>query len=193
MNYYLLFFAVYGALIAPVTFRFSLRLGERAGYGFRFQILSMPLMRMRKYDDAEGERPIREREVTRALAGSDTALIKALASPALRRRLAGSVELRSLTLHARFSFGDARKTALWYALTRELWRALMLCMPRRSRLEGHLEADFDGRGTEVLMRGIITARLGSISYTALVLGALYLSERAALKAAEEEKHAAAPD
>ncbi len=193
MNYYLLFFSVYAVLIAPVTFRFSLRLGKRAGFGFRFQLFGLPIMRKRKPDDLEGERPIHEREFTKAVAASDAALIKALISPDLWRRLFSSAELHNLTLHARLSFDDACKTALWYSLSREIWRTLTQCLPRRGKLKGHIEADFSGKGTEVLLRGIIGARLGSIGFTALIFGALYLSKRAAMQTAEEEKHAAASD
>lgn len=193
MNYYFFFFTLYAVFIAPITFRFSLRLGRRAGFGFRFQVSGFPIMRRRAHNDLEGEKPIREHEVAESLVKSDLALVRALLSPRFRRTLRRAAELRVLTLHACFSFEDACKTALWYALTRELWRTVALCASPRCELNGHVEANFEGRGTEVLARGIITARLGSISHAAILFGALYLEKRAALQAAEEDKHAAAPD
>lgn len=189
MNLYLLFFSLYSALIAPLSVRWSLRLGPRAGFGVRLQLAGFPMMRKRKPDDLSGESPIREREVARSLGRADIALFKAALSPALRRRVRSAVQLKQLAFYARFSCRDACQTALWYAFARELLRALSLCVAPRGRVEGRAVADFSGTGTEILFRGIIDARLGSLILTAALFAALYA--RARLAPIKEEMYAAA--
>ena len=190
MNIYLLFFTLYAAFIAPISVRFSLRLGKRAGYGARIQLIGLPMARWRKPDDMEGERPIRERDVAKSLGNADIAILKTALSPMLHKRIRGSIRVKRLYVHARFSFSDASHTALAYALSRELVRALSACVTPDCRLDSHLEADFSGTGTEALFRGIISARLGSLALTAILFAAKYLQKRARQRTAKEDEYAA---
>lgn len=190
MNLYLLFFVIYSALIAPITARFSLRLGPRAGFGMRFALSGVPVLKRRAPGDMRDERPIKERDVAHALGSTNLRLLKTAFALSLWRRLKGMVRIDSLYIHARFAFADVCKTALLYALTRETLRGLCAIPAVRRKLSGHVEATFKNVGTEVLIRCIVTARLGSLALAALLFGALYLSKKAGKSPPEEEKHAA---
>ena len=188
-NFYFLFFTAYAVLITPITLRLGLRLGKDAGYSVRVQAAGMPFARRRSEDDRAEELPIREQEVARTLASTNFALVRAALDLKALRRLLRAVHLESLHIRARFSFADASRTALCFAAVRTLLQTLRTCGVPMSRLGGHVTANFDGQGSEVLIRGIVAARLGSLGLAAILFGAAFIRAHAKQARLEEEPYA----
>ncbi|MEG0995788.1 MAG: hypothetical protein RSH26_02400 [Clostridia bacterium] len=174
MNPYFFFFAAYAVLITPITLRWGLRLGKDAGYSLRIQAAGMPFVRERKEDDRVGELPIREQEVARTLASTNLALLRAALHGKVLRRFLRAIHLESLHIRARLSFADASRTALCFAAARTLLQTLHACGVPMSKLSGHVTANFDFQGSEVLIRGIVAARLGSLGFAAILFGTAFL-------------------
>lgn len=191
VNLYFLFFSAYALLITPITVRWSLRLGRRSGYRVRVQAAGLPFVRKREDDDPAEERPIREQDVAESLASADRALLRAALDPRVRQRALRCLRLQKLFVYARFSFEDACATALCYAAARTAVQTLALCHPAPGVLSGRVEADFHAKGSEVLVRGIVGARLGSLGLTAILFGAAFIRQRGRQSRAKEEQYATA--
>lgn len=190
MNLYFLFLSAYAVLITPITVHWSLRLGSRCGYRVRLQAAGLPFVRKRGDDDATGEHPIREQDVAQSLASTDLALVRAALDARVRKRFLKALRLYSLHLNARISFADAALTALCFAALRTVLQTLLTCGLEPDALTGRVEADFGGKGTEVLVRGITGARLGSLGLTAILFGAAFVRARMKQAQSEEETYAA---
>lgn len=191
MNPYLLAFSIYALLITPVTLHASVRVGRQVRYRLRVQAAGLPFIRKTKEPTPQEERTVHEEDVARTLSEPWIwPMLRAIGLKRLKRMLC-TLHLESAYIHVRFSFDDAAATALCYAALQTLLRALACAGALPRALDGHVEMDFQAKGTEVFASGIIGARLGSLGMAAIQLGAALLDERARRKRTEEETYAAA--
>lgn len=190
MNPYFMAFSVYAIFIAPVRLHLCLRMGRRTSYRVRVQLIGLPLIRKTEEKPQE-EQTVKEEEVAQTLALSDwRPVILAVREGWLKWTLR-RLHIEMLYLHARFSFDDAAVNALCYAFFCTLLDTLKRCGFQRGRFFSKLEMNFRARGTEVFLRGIISARLGSLGIAALWLGAVYLNRSSEQARTEEDSYAAA--
>lgn len=178
MNPYFVCFSAYAALILPLTLRFRVRLGGQAGYRLRLQAAGLPFVFRHAPEDKRDERPFPRREMAQALAHPDMALLRAALNGRVLSRALRGLEWRELDLYARFSFPDAAQTALWYGGTRTALRALNAAGALPPVLRWRLRADFSGQGTEAVVLGIVSFRLGSLLPVAAAFARAWLRERA---------------
>ena len=190
MNPYFIMFSAYALFIAPIRLHLSLRIGKRMSYRVRVQLVGLPLIR-RTEEQPQEEQQVREEEVAQTLALSDwRPVILAIREGWLKWTMK-RLRIETLYLHARLSFDDAALNAISYAFLRTLLDTLSRCGFQRGKLFSKLEMDFFARGTEVFVRGIISARLGSLGIAALWLGAVYVNKRSDQARTEEDSYAAA--
>lgn len=190
MNPYFVAFSAYALLISPVRLHLSLRLGKRMSYRLRVQLIGLPFIRKTEEKPHE-EQPVEEEKVAQTLAASDWRLPLFAVREGWLKWTLKRIHIQTLYLHARLSFDDAALNALCYAFLRTLLDTLARCGFQKGKFFSRLEVDFHALGTEVFVRGIIGARLGSLGIAALWLGALALNSRAQQARTEEESYAAA--
>ncbi len=191
MNLYLVAFSVYALLITPVTLHVSVRVRHKVSYRVRVQAAGLPFIFKTGKDEPHKEQPLHGEDVARAIARPGW---RPLLSALHMRRVATllrAMKLRSVYVHVRFSFADAALTALSYAACRTVLETLVRCRALPGGLTGRVEMDFQAQGTEIFARGIIGARLGSIGFAAILLGASLLGAHGQKDEAKEETYAAA--
>ncbi|MBE5801448.1 MAG: hypothetical protein E7319_04085 [Clostridiales bacterium] len=190
MNLYLISLLIYSLMILPIKVSFRVRLGRRPGYWVRFQAMGLPFLRRRKDDDTMEEHPINEAEVSAGLNRDSLLIFRALLSPHVRRRLRRLCDIRLLTLYAHISCQDASHTALLYGSLRTAVQLVERLNHRPLPAQIHLRADYQALGSEVLLRGIVSLRLGSL----IPATAVWLSQlrrmRAIQEPSKEENYAA---
>lgn len=185
MNMYFISLLVYLVLITPVRISLRLRTGRRPGYMLRLQAAGLPFYRRRRDEDAGDEKPIRQQDMTQQLKPENLRMLRTLLSRPVRSALRRAVRVEVLSCYVHISEPDAAKTALIYGALRAA--ALPLCSGQLP-LRIHLHADHRGQGSEVLIRCIISLRLGSLFPAAVAW--LRQQRRAALQASKEEEYAA---
>lgn len=183
MNPYFWLFSLYAFLITPIRVHVSVRIGKGVWYRVRLQAAGLPFVR--KTDAPEAEEPVQQEDVARTLSGWQP-FVQLVREGEVQKALR-VIHMETLYVHARFSFNDAALTALCYAGLHTLLRTLFHCGLSPRALSGRVEADFDGRGTQLFVRSIISARLGSLVPAAIRLWTAY-AKHARLK---EETYAAA--
>lgn len=186
MNLYLLGLMIYLVLIAPLRISFRLRTGRRPGYMLRVQAAGLPFYRRRTDEDPGDEKAIRQQDMTKQLKPENLRLIRVLLSKPVRRAIRRAVQVNLLSVYVHISQPDAAQTALLYGALRSA--ALPLIRHKALPLRIHLKADQLGQGSEVLIRCIISLRLGSLFPAALAWLRQY--RRSAPQAAKEEEYAA---
>ncbi len=186
MNFYFLSLMVYLVLILPLRVSFRLRTGRRPGYMLRVQAAGLPFYRRRRDEDPGDETPLRRQEMAEQLKPGTLRQLKVLLSRPVRSAIRQAVRMEVLSVYVHISEADAAKTALLYGALRTA--ALPLCTIKELPLRIHLRADHRGLGTEVLVRCIISLRLGSLFPAALAWLRQY--RRATMQASKEEDYAA---
>lgn len=184
MNPYLLGLMVYLLLITPLRISLRLRAGRRPGYMLKVQVVGLPFYRRRKDEDPGDEKALRQQDMTEQLKPENLRWIRVLLSKPVRRAIRRAVQVKLLSVYVHISQPDAAQTALLYGAL----RAAALPLLRRKAFRIHLKADQLGLGSEVLLRCIISLRLGSLFPAMLVWLRQY--RRSAPQAAKEEEYAA---
>ena len=190
MNPYFLFFSLCALLGTPISLHASVRVGRRVRYQIRLQAAGLPFMRRKGEGDRSKERPVKQEDVARTVATADPQTLLCALKTVRSKRLYRLVHLESVYVHARLSFDNAALTALLFSFTRTVLETLARCSAYPNRLKGRMEADFHANGSELFIRGIFMARLGSLMYAAAVVAAGMLKARAAQARMEEETYAA---
>ncbi|MCI5956144.1 MAG: hypothetical protein MRZ54_04100 [Clostridiales bacterium] len=190
MNPYFLFFSLLALLGTPVSLHAGMRVGRELTYQIRVQAAGLPFMRRTGEEDRSQEQPVRQEDVARTVAETDPQLVLCAVKTVLSKRLFRLIHLESVYVHARLSFDDAALTALLFAAVRTVLETLAYCSAFPGKLTGRMEADFHANGSELFVRGIFMARLGSLLYAAAVVGAAIIKARAAQARMEEETYAA---
>lgn len=186
MNLYLLGLLVYVVLITPVRISLRLRTGRRPGYMLRLQAAGLPFYRRRKDEDTGDEKPIHRQDMAKQMKPENLRTLRILLSRPVRRAIQRAVRVELLSVYVHVSEPDAARTAVLYGTLRAV--ALPLCQAKLLPLRIHLHADHRGQGSELLIRCIISLRLGSLFPAALAWLRQY--RRAALQPAKEEDYAA---
>ena len=190
MNPYFLFFSFCTLLGTPVSLHAGIRVGRRISYQIKVQAAGLPFMRRTGDGDRSQERPVRQEDVARTVATTDPQRLLCVLKTILSKRLLRLIQLESVYVHAKLSFTDAALTALLFSAARTVLETLACCSAYPSRLKGRMEADFHADGSELFIRGIFMARLGSLMYAAVVVAAAIIRASAAQARMEEETYAA---
>lgn len=205
MNFYLLFLGLYSLCIFPLRVRLELHLGKQLGNRLLIRVIGVRLQEMRfrifgssPETDEEKERndagEEMERDLTQTLWHMDRILIRCLLSPALLRKVLQSVHFHQISIRVRIAMEDAAATALCYtALTAliDVLRRIGIGLPV---MDYKADADFSGKGSEAVIVGILSVRLGSIALVASRFLMEYQRRKGALKgdkAMKEEEYATA--
>lgn len=191
MNLYLISLLVYLILILPLRLSFRLRMGRRSGYLIRLQAAGLPFYRRRKDEDPLDEQPIDQEELGQTLRPEKLRLMRLLLQKPVRSRLFKAIHLEWLSLYAHISSPDAAQTAVLYGSLRSAADAFAHASGDQFPLRIHLKCDFQGQGSEALVRGIVRLRLGSLFPAAFALATALIRAQAAKDASKEDFYAAA--
>jgi len=192
MNVYFWLFGIAGVLSIPMTLQVTLRAGRKIHYHVRFRAAGLPLAQKEEQGD-EAEERVFSRQTARGLFALDGKMVWPLIRQGHVMRAVRVMRLEKLFIRIRLSFADAAITAMSFAAVRAFAQTLLLCTQRALPLEGRVETGDVNEGTEVLVRGIFSARLGSLLAAALRLALAAVRVRAGIShgKTEEEQYAAA--
>ncbi len=190
MNPYFWLFAVCALLMTPITANISVRFSHGVRYRFRLQAAGLPFLQKKEENHPEEEEVDARDAVRGALSPELPVLISLWRGGDIQRALR-SLQLEAVYLRAHLSFSDAAATAVAYAFVRTVAQTLALCARDSARVQGRVEANFREDGSELFVRCIVSARLGSLGAAAIRLGMAVKRARAKLSTAEEENHAEA--
>ena len=191
MNPYFWFFAIWAALITPVTVHAGIRVGRAVSWRLQLQFAGLPFVRKETQECQQEEQTADLGRIVEALKDTDGSLAALVFRSGGVGRFFKSFRLDRMEIYLKLSFEDAAVTALLYALIRNVLQTLALCGAMPRRVEGRVEMDFHARGTELQLQGIISCRLGTLGLAAGRLLWAILRTRAKRLTAEEEGHAAA--
>lgn len=186
MNLYFWLFSLCAFLMMPIYAQVHIRVEHGIHYRIRLRAAGFPVLRKKKQE--EPDVPLRSGDVMKGMKGWDYGLFVSLMREGHFGRLLRLFEWREVELRACISFEDAALTALLYGLIRTVLQTAAHIRPLP--VKGRVEMDFRGEGTRVSIRGIATARLGSLMAAVLRLW-LAAARYQARRSAEEEKYAAA--
>lgn len=178
MNFYLLFFSLYGLMILPMNLHFRLRLGQNTGYWVRLEAIGLPLSgtkEKKNLEEEEKETPAREKG--HALSDVNLQFLRILTEKKTFRRLMELGRLNRLNLFVRLSFQDAAQTALLFGLSRVVLDTLHKTHAVPEAFHFLIRADFHHSGSILLLDGILSARLGKLLATFILLGLSYRRRR----------------
>ena len=170
MNFYLLFFSLYGLMILPVNLHFRLRLGQNTGYWVRLEAVGLPLSGTKEKKKLEEES---EETKGHALSDLNFQLIRTLTEKKTFQRLLELGQLNRLNLFARLSFQDAAQTALLFGLSRVVLDTLQKTKALPACFRYRIQGDFSHTGSILLLDGILSARTGKLLATFILLGISY--------------------
>ena len=162
MNPYFISLLVYLVLIVPLRISIRVRLGRRNGYMLRLQVIGLPLYKSSRDEDSGDEQPLDGQEMSEQLNPDKLRLIRPLLSPPVRRQLRRAVRVEWLSVYAHISQKDAMQNAVIYGALLSLTEALRQIIGQAFPLRIHLRTDFQGQGSEALVRCIASLRLGSL-------------------------------
>ncbi len=188
MNLYFISLLVYLVLIMPLRLSIRVRLGRRNGYMLRLQAIGLPFYKSRRDEDSGDEQPIDSREMTEQLNTDKLRMLRSLLSLPVRRQLRRAVRVEWLSVYAHISQKDAMQNAVIYGTLVSITETLRQIIGSAFPLRIHLRTDFQGQGSEALVRCIASLRLGSLFPAAIAwLWQIYKRRQALSK---EEDYAA---
>ena len=162
MNPYFISLMIYLVLITPLRLSLRVRLGRRNGYMLRIQAIGLPFYRSRRDEDSADEQPIDQQEMSQKLRPENLRLFRSLISRPVLRLFFHSAQLKWLSVYVHISQPDAMQNALLYGSLRTLSETASRILAGRFPLRIHLRTDYQGQGTEALLRCIVSLRLGSL-------------------------------
>lgn len=191
MNVYFWLFGIAGVLSIPITLQVTLRVGRGVHYHICFRAAGLPLAK-REEQGEEAEEKMFSRQMARGLFSLDGRMVWPLIRQGHVMRAVRVMRLEKLFVRIRLSFSDAAATAMSFAAVRAFAQTLLLCTQTSLPLDGRVEMNHAAEGSEVLMMGIFSARLGSLLAAALRLALAAVRVRAGIShsKAEEEQYAA---
>ena len=192
MNMYFWLFGIAGILSGPMTLHVTLRLGKGIRYHIRLRAAGLPLAQ-KDEQGGEAEEKMLSAKTARGLFAMDGRLIWPLIHQGHLFRAVKVMRLETMSVRIRLSFADAAATAVSFSAIRTFVHALLLCAGRTFPLHGQVEMNYAAEGSEVLVRSIFSARLGSLLAAALRLALAAARVRAGIShpKTEEEQYAAA--
>lgn len=205
MNFYLLFLGLYSLCIFPLRIRLEFQLGKRLGNRLLVKVIGVHLQEKRfrifgsspetdeeKEEKAEGEE--QEHDLSQTLWHMDRVWIRCLLSPALWRKVFQFVQFHQISIRVRIAMKDAAATALCYSSLTVLMDVLKRIGVGLPIMDYKADADFSGKGSEAVIVGILSVRLGSIALVASRFLMEYQKRKGELKgdkAMKEEEYATA--
>lgn len=187
MNLYFWFFAVCAFAMTPVEIEALVRLDRTVRWKIRLRFAGLPVLRKRQKE--KHEKNLQTGRLIRALFSPGGRFLRSLIREEALQWFLRAFRWQSAQVYARLSFADAANTALAYSLIRTLLETLGRLGVVPGGITGRVEADFHALGTKVDLRGIFSARLGTLLVAGIRLGLAALRVRARL-ALEEETYAA---
>lgn len=185
MNLYFWLFSLCALLMTPIGAQIHIRVEKGIHYRVRLRAAGLPVFRKKKQE--EPEKPLRSGDVMKGMKNWDYGLLGMLMRQGHFRRMLRLVEWRDVEIRARISFEDAALTAMAYTLIRTVLQTAAFIRPLP--VKGRVEMDFRGEGTQLSLRCIATARLGSLMTAAVRLWTASVIDQAK-RSAEEETDAA---
>lgn len=190
MNVYFWLFGIAGILSVPMTLQATLRMDGKIHYHIRLRAGGLPLAE--KDEQGEGaEEKVFSRQTARGLFTLDGRVVWPMIHQGHLVRAVKVMRLEKLYVRIRLSFQDAATTAMSFAALRILVQTLLSCVQTTLPLDGRVEMNYAAQGSEVLVRSIFSARLGSLLAAALRLMLAALRVRRGILKTEEEHYAAA--
>lgn len=189
MNPYFMVFALYALIISPVTLHASVRIGRGVRYRILLQFSGLPVINRSFDGERQREKRVKDRDVAGALKPDTFRAAKAIAHSQAVRHLPRLFRWEGLHVRVRLSFDDAAATAMSFAGLHAVANVARALAPN-APLTGRVEADFQGRGSELYARCIVSARLGSLGYAAIVLASILMEARERRSPTEERSYAA---
>lgn len=190
MNLYLLSLMIYLVLITPLRLSLRIRLGRRSGYMLRIQAIGLPFYKSKRDEDPADEQPIDQQEVTQQLKPENLRLLRSLINKKVLRLFLRAAEMRWLSLYVHISQTDAMQNALLYGSLRTAAETASRLAAGHFPLRIHLRTDYQGCGSEALLRCIINLRVGSLLPVALAWLWHMAKLRAERESSKEEDYAA---
>ena len=186
MNLYFWLFSFCALFMTPVGVQGHIRIDHGIHYRIRIRAAGLPVLRKKKKE--EPDVPLHSGDVMKSMRGWDHGLFVSLLREGHFSWLLNLFEWQDAELRVRISFADAAQTAIVYGMVRTVLQAAASIRPLS--LNGRVEMDFQGAGTQISFRWITSARLGSLMAAALRLWAASAVYRAK-RSAEGENYAAA--
>ena len=190
MNPYFWLFSLCAVLAAPLRLHIRVRFGREMRYRIRLQMVGLPIVKKETEENDAAEETVDSARMAKGLFSLDRTLALSLLRQGHMTRLFKTFHLESVHIRALLSFENAALTAMSYAAARVAVQTALICMGRPAVINGRVEMDFHQKGTEVLVRCILSARLGSLFLSALRLLAAIIRTRAGLLKAKEDPYAA---
>ena len=190
MNAYFWIFVFAAVLSLPLVMEVTLRMDQKLRYRVRFHLAGVKVAQKREQDE-EAQEKVLSVKTARGLFSLDGRLAWRLLHGGHVMKALRVMRLKSVCVHARFSFQDAAATALCFSGARMLLQTWMMCTAKPVLLSGRMEMDYAGSGTQIRLECIFSCRLGILLSAALRLASAVLSERSELMKTEEEPYAAA--
>ena len=191
MNLYFWLFSLCAVLSVPIRIHVSARLGREVRYRMRMQAAGLPVVKKKTEEERTDEETVDSAKMAKRLFALDGPLVFSLLREGHLKRAMHALRVELFYVHARLSFENAALTAMSYAAVRTFLQTALLCLHHPPTIQGRVEMDFRQQGSEVFVRCILSARLGSLLAAALRLFAAILRIRARLLTKEEENYAAA--
>lgn len=189
MNPYFWFLAVWGLMITPVEARIDVWFYGGLHWIIRIAVSGIPVLEKRRRKPGKQQKKTKMKRMLTGWLFSKRKVAFALVRDGTLKKMAGCMQCKSIGVMARISYQDAAASALVYSLIRTTVQTLHQCGIAAGKLWGHTTVDFESRGTAVLVRGIFSARLGTIAIAGFRLLISALRHHAEL-ALEEKTYAA---
>lgn len=190
MNVYLLSLMIYLVMITPLRLSLRIRLGRRNGYMLRIQAVGLPFYKSKRDEDSADEQPIDQQEVTQHLQPENLKWLRSILSKKVLRLFFRSAQFRWLSLYVHISQPDAMQNALLFGALRTAAETISRFVADRFPLRIHLRTDYQGQGSEALLRCIVSLRVGSLLPAAVAWLWHMVKLRAEREPSKEEDYAA---
>lgn len=188
MNLYLISLMVYLLLITPLKLSLRIRLGRRTSYMLRVQAIGLPFYKSRRDEDPGDEQPIDQQGMTEQL--ENLKLLRSFLSKKVLRLFLRAAQIKWLSLYIHISQPDAMQNALLYGSLRTVADGVSRFAAGRFPLRIHLRTDYQGQGSEALVRCIVNLRVGSLLPAAVAWLWHMVRLRAEREPLKEEDYAA---
>lgn len=189
MNPYFWLFVVCGLLLTPVTIHTGVWFERGFHWKIRIVVSGIPVMEKQRKKMAEPQKEEEANNLRLGWLSSGCRMANALFRDGTLKKFVQCFHCECVQMMARISFQDAAATAISYSFVRTVLDVLHHCGMTPDKLVGRAAVDFQSQKTAVMVRGIFSARLGTIAIAGFRLLISALRYRAEL-ALEEKTYAA---
>lgn len=190
MNVYLVSLLIYLVMITPLRLSLRVRLGRRSSYMLRIQAVGLPFYKSKRDEDPADEQPLDQQKLSQQLQSKKLHLLRGLLSKNVLRLFFKTARVKWLSIYIHLSQPDAMQNALLYSSLLTASETIRHFVTNRFPLRIHLRTDYQGEGSEALLRCIVTLRVGSLLPTAVAWLWHMVRLRAEREPLKEEDYAA---